>query len=158
MRFVEKTVLSNSLVIEAQRLLTGSKHYNQNDRVRDIIRSLYSGCCAFCECSPEEGSFFQIEHFYPKNLSSFKKYAKSIENLHYTCQRCNTLKGRKVHYNILSPNYYLDSNKWKESQKEKIENELFYIGHLMFSDSKSNPSTIDRGKLQKSTISTTNSE
>jgi uncharacterized protein (TIGR02646 family) len=144
MRFVEKNILANSLVIEAQTLLNTSKHYNQNDRVRDIIRSLYSSCCAFCECSPEDGSFFQIEHFYPKNISKFKIYAKSIENLHYSCQRCNTLKGRKVHTNILSPNYYLNSNKWIETQSEKIENELYYIGHLLFSIN-TNPSSIDRG-------------
>lgn len=144
MRYVDKNALSNSLVVEAKGLLKLAKHYNQSDRVREIIRLLYSGCCAFCECSPEDGSFFQIEHFYPKNKSSYKKNSKNIENLHYSCQRCNSLKGRKLHTNILSPNYYLNSNKWKETQIDKIENELYYVGHMLFS-SNTNPSSIDRG-------------
>lgn len=145
MRFVEKNKLSNALVIEAQALLNASRHYNQSDRVKDIIRALYSGCCAFCECSPEEGSFFQIEHFYPKNIKKFSKYSKSIENLHYSCQRCNTLKGRKVHLNIFSPNYFLHSSSWIETDFQKIETELHYVGHLLFS-SNSKRHSIDRGQ------------
>ncbi|MGJ1323930.1 hypothetical protein ACR780_14680 [Sphingobacterium faecium] len=145
MRFVEKNKFSSALVTEAQSLLNASKHYNQRDRVKDIIRSLYSGCCAFCECSPEDGSFFQIEHFYPKNVKRFSKYAKSIENLHYSCQRCNTLKGRKVHLNIFSPNYFLHSSSWIETDFLKIETELYYVGHLLFS-SNSKFLSADRGK------------
>ncbi|MGQ3014169.1 MAG: hypothetical protein ACT6QS_10715 [Flavobacteriales bacterium] len=145
MRFVEKNKLSNTLVIEAQVLLNASNHYNQSDRVKDIIRSIYSSCCAFCECSPEDGSFFQIEHFYPKNIKRFRKYAKSIENLHYSCQRCNTLKGRKVHLNIFSPNYFLHSSSWIETSFQKIEKELYYVGHLLFS-SNSKSFSVDRGK------------
>lgn len=133
MKFIEKNNLSNSLVIEAQTLLNASRHYNQNDRVKDIIRSLYYGCCAFCECSPEDGSFFQIEHFYPKNVAAFRKYSKSIENLHFSCQRCNTLKGRKVHLNIFSPNYFLNSGNWSLSSTTKVEEELYYVGHILYS-------------------------
>ncbi len=145
MRFVEKNKLSNALVVEAQVLLNTFRYYNQSDRVKDIIRSLYSGCCAFCECSPEDGAFFQIEHFYPKNVKEFSKYAKSIENLHYSCQRCNTLKGRKVHLNIFSPNYFLRSSSWIETDFLKIETEVYYVGHLLFS-SNSKLHSIDRGQ------------
>jgi len=144
MRFVEKNIITNSLVIEAQILLNASRHYNQSDRVKDIIRKLYYGCCAFCECSPEDGLFFQIEHFYPKNVTAYKKYAKSIENLHFSCQRCNTLKGRKVHLNIFSPNYFLSGGSWGLSKIEKIEGELYYVGHLLFFKNSITPS-INRG-------------
>jgi hypothetical protein len=144
MRFVEKNNITNSLVIEAQILLSASRHYNQSDRVKDIIRKLYYGCCAFCECSPEDGSFFQIEHFYPKNVSAFIKYAKSIENLHFSCQRCNTLKGRRVHLNIFSPNYFLIAGGWNLSSISKIEEELYYVGHLLFSKNL-NPTSTNRG-------------
>ena len=144
MKFIEKNNLSNPLVIEAQVLLNASRHYNQNDRVKDIIRSLYYGCCAFCECSPEDGSFFQIEHFYPKNVTAFKKYAKSIENLHFSCQRCNTLKGRKVHLHIFSPNYFLSAGSWNLSSISKIEEELYYVGHILYSKN-SNPTSTNRG-------------
>ncbi len=144
MRFVDKNGLSNSLVIEAQNLLNTSKNYNDNDRVRDIIRVLYSSCCAFCECSPEDGSFFQIEHFYPKKISGYEQYIKSIENLHYSCQRCNTLKGTPLHLDIFSPNFFLDSHSWKVSTPSKIENELYYVGHLLFFNN-TIPNSIDRG-------------
>ncbi|MDO6437321.1 HNH endonuclease [Cyclobacterium sp. 1_MG-2023] len=144
MRFIEKNIKTNSLVIEAKNILETSGHYNHSDRVRDIIRILYSGCCAFCESSIEDSSFFQIEHFYPKNIAIYKQYDKSIENLHYSCQRCNTLKGRKLQTKIFSPNYFLNSNQWIETIEEKIENEMYYIGYLLFSYN-STKKSIDRG-------------
>lgn len=144
MRYIEKDMLSQ-LVIEGQTLLKKSRHYNQNNRVREIIRMVYSGCCAFCESSLEQTSFFQIEHFYPKNISTFKIHVKRIENLHYSCQRCNTLKGKKVHLKIFSPNFFLDKKKWKLTKSTKIENELYYVGHILFSKN-STISSIDREK------------
>lgn len=145
MRYIEKNIATNTLAIEAQLLLNKARHYNENDRVKEIIRLLYSGCCAFCECSPEDGSFFQIEHFYPKNSARHRRFIKSIENLHYSCQRCNTLKGRRVHQNIFSPNYFLNNVlNWQITGVAKIESELFYIGHLLFSFNSNHTST-DRG-------------
>lgn len=145
MRYIEKNISFNSLANEAQLLLNSSTHYNENDRVREIIRIIHYGCCSYCECSPEDGSFFHIEHFYPKNLSIYKKYEKSIENLHYSCQRCNSLKGSKVHLNIFSTNYYLDNHSnWHITNPYKIENELFYVGHLLFSNNTIS-SSIERG-------------
>lgn len=146
MKYIEKNLATNNLVIEAQSLLDTSTHYNQHDRVREIIRIIYSGCCAFCECSPEDGSFFQIEHFYPKNKRRYRAFKMRIENLHYSCQRCNTLKGRQVHLNIFSPNYFLNTHSiWTISSSTKIETELFYIGHLLFANNQVAHS-IDRGQ------------
>jgi hypothetical protein len=34
----------------------------------------------------------------------------------------------------LSPNYYLEGTSWKLSTPYKIEAELFYVGHLLFSN------------------------
>lgn len=146
MKYIEKNLVTNNLVIEAQSLLDLSKRYNENDRVREIIRIIYSGCCAFCECSPEDGSFFQIEHFYPKSNSKFRKFKMRIENLHYSCQRCNNLKGKLVNLNIFSANYFLTNHlMWAISSTAKIESEIFYIGHLLFSKNKVALS-IDRGQ------------
>lgn len=146
MKFIEKNLATNNLAIEAQSLLDISRHYNENDRVREIIRIIYSGCCAFCECSPEDGSFFQIEHFYPKSHRRFRRFKMRIENLHYSCQRCNSLKRSHVHQNILSPNYFLDNHlAWHISSTNKIENELFYFGHLLFSHNQV-ANSIDRGE------------
>ena len=146
MKYIEKNIAYNNLALEAQLLLDASRDYNENDRVREIIRIIYSGCCAFCECSPEDGSFFQIEHFYPKNHRIYRRFKMRIENLHYSCQRCNSLKGRFVYQNIFSPNYFLNNRlTWNISSPVKIETELFYVGHLLFSNNQ-NTHSIDRGE------------
>lgn len=131
MRYVEK-LATDPLVIEAQLILKTANHYNESDRVKDIIRILYSGCCAFCGSYPEHSSFYQIEHFYPKGNAHYSRYAKDIFNLHYGCQRCNTLKSRTVHINIFSPNTYLKGNQWNHGTAKKVETELVYIGHILY--------------------------
>jgi uncharacterized protein (TIGR02646 family) len=144
MRYIEKSP-QNGLILEAQLLLNSARHYNESDRVKDIIRILYSGCCAFCGSSPEASSYYQIEHFYPKGNVKYKKHIKNIFNLHYGCQRCNNLKSTPVHLHIFSPNYYLSGNKWVHSTNNKIESELIYIGHLLYSVNNKTLS-VDRAK------------
>lgn len=132
MRYVDKLTFTE-LAAEAQQRLNAAAGYNSDTRVRDIIRIVYQGCCAFCGSSPEASSFFQIEHFYPKLKSGkYHQYEKDFFNLHYSCQRCNQLKGHKPHYKILSPNYFLDNGTWKHTQPDKIDKELFYVGHLLY--------------------------
>jgi len=144
MRYIEKDP-KNALVREAKALLASSATYDENPRVREIIRLLYGGCCVFCGSSVEEGSFYQIEHFYPKANSSYLKYEKDLENLHYSCQRCNFKKGRVLREKIFSPNYFLDSAKsWKLTLPEKLEREIYYVGHLAFSRNEK-PGSVDRG-------------
>jgi len=145
MRYIHKDMTSD-LVMEAQSLLDISEHYNEYDRLRDIVRILYSGCCAFCESTMEEASFFQIEHFYPQGDGRFADYVKRIENLHYCCQRCNMLKGRRLHTKIFSPNLYLDGGLvWKQGNTRKIESEMYYVGHLLFSRNLTDES-VNRGQ------------
>lgn len=144
MRYVEK-LSENAMILEAQTLLDSSTDYNQSDRVKDIIRILYSGCCAFCGSSPESSSYYQIEHFYPKNRKEYKKYAKDIRNLHYSCQRCNNLKSTPVHLHIFSPNYYLSGGNWVHSTNHKIDSELIYVGHLVYSIN-NKPLSVDRAR------------
>jgi uncharacterized protein (TIGR02646 family) len=144
MRYVEK-LATDPLVLEAQNILKTVSHYNESDRVKDIIRILYSGCCAFCGSHPEHSSFYQIEHFYPKGNARYRHYTKDIFNLHYCCQRCNTLKSTQVHPHIFSPNSYLTANKWNHTTANKIETELVYIGHILYSIN-NRPGSIDRAK------------
>ena len=131
MKYIEKD-LNNPIVKNALVRLNRSKSYNSDPIVRDEIRYIYNGCCAYCESTFEDGAFFHIEHFYPKNNKKYKKYSKDIRNLHYSCQRCNTLKGTKID-EIMSPNWYLDSGQWKLSTTGKIDREIYYVGHLLFS-------------------------
>lgn len=145
MKYIAKE-LSDPLVIDTSQRLCSSKDYNKDPIVRENLRILYHGCCAYCECAPETGSFYHIEHFYPKSESQYKKYRKSIENLHYSCQICNTLKNKRNPSDIMSPNYYLDtSDTWKKTAENKIEEELYYVGYLLYSHN-SHTGSIDRGK------------
>lgn len=134
------------MVKEASARLILAKKYGNDVRVNDLIRLLYGSCCAFCQCSMEETSFFQIEHFYPKGKTQYKKFIKSIENLHYGCQRCNTLKSTPPRLKIFSPNFYLDKNEnWVHSDADKIERELYFVGHLLYSRN-INKGSVDRGQ------------
>lgn len=113
---------------------TEDKKYNE-PKVRDFLRKVYHGCCAYCECVPEISSYFEIEHFYPKSVTD-KDPVKSgfrneIKNLHYSCPRCNKLKGDKTS-KILSPNYEYNNNGWTEKGAKKIESRLHYIGHKLY--------------------------
>jgi uncharacterized protein (TIGR02646 family) len=127
---------------EAQNLLNQSRRYNSSSGLKSILRTVYSGLCAYCESNVEHNSFFQIEHFYPK--AKYRNLAKEYRNLHYCCQRCNNLKGSKDPINIFSPNYYFKNNSWNYSDKQKIEEELIYSGPFLFSNNK-NVMSIDRG-------------
>ena len=138
--------LGYEIVAEAVALLDEAEEYDSSSRVREILRVLYSGCCAYCECAPEEGSYFHIEHFYPKDEElGYAAYHKTLENLHYACQRCNTIKSNRDSEYIFSPNYYLDKDlNWIHADAGKIEKELFYVGHLLFSKNLATGS-VDRG-------------
>ncbi|HEY5584421.1 MAG TPA: HNH endonuclease [Ruminiclostridium sp.] len=144
MKYIDKNTKS-LIVVKAEHVLSNSKEYNSNPEIRNIIRDIYSNCCAYCECNPEEGAFFQIDHFYPKSKKKYFGIRKDIRNLHYSCPACNTLKGVKNPDIIMSPNYYINSyNIWSMSCRNKIENELYYVGHLLFSSNKL--MTINRGE------------
>jgi len=144
MRIVLKS--GYDIVKEAINLLEEADDYNSSQRVREILRVLYSGCCAYCECAPEDGSYFHIEHFYPKDEAlGYSAYIKAFENLHYSCQRCNNIKSNRDSEYIFSPNFYLDEElNWVHANADKIEKELFYLGHLLFSKNL-NPGSTDRG-------------
>lgn len=145
MKYIDKDK-SSSIVVETKELLNNATDYNSDPKVKENLRRIYNGCCAYCECTPEAGAYYHIEHFYPKNHDTYKKYRKDIENLHYSCPICNTIKGQEDPSEIFSPNYYLDATgNWVLSSKTKIEEELFYVGHLLFSKNK-NPESINRGQ------------
>jgi len=144
MRYIAKDAKA-PLVIEAKLLVATSATYDENPRVREIIRLIYGGCCAFCGSTVEEGSYYQIEHFYPKGKAAYKSRDKDLENLHYCCTRCNFRKGRVLRDKIMSPNYFLDkSGNWQDTLPEKLEREIYYFGHMVYAHNY-NPGPIDRG-------------
>ena len=141
MKYIEKD-LNSSIVSDTRARLDVSKKYNSDPKVRDNLRKIYHGCCAYCESTFEDAAYSQIDHFYPKSKEQFKPYSKDIRNLHYSCQRCNNLKGSSCK-DIMSPNWFLSKNGWKLSDKHKIEQEIYYVGHMLYSNNIKG--SIDRG-------------
>lgn len=143
MKYVEKD-LKSAIVRDACTRLEASKKYNSDPKVRDHLRTIYHGCCAYCESTFEDAAYSQIDHFYPKGKEQYKPYSKDVRNLHYSCQRCNNLKGKSCKA-IMSPNWFLSGNEWKLSDRNKIEREIYYVGHLLYSNN-THLGSIDRGK------------
>lgn len=139
MKYIDK---KEEYIPIVQGWLDSSKDYNSDDNVRKYLRYVYSGCCAYCQCQPEIGSYFNVEHFY--DIDSYvdkpnkdHPLSKDIRNLHYSCERCNKLKMNQSADLILSPNYYLlDSNgkceEWRKYRPEEISFWLYYEGPYIF--------------------------
>lgn len=133
MRYISKNI-ENPIVLDTIRRLDNSRTYNEDPAVYDNLRYVYGGCCAYCESKIGVASYPQLDHFYPKRKSGqYSEYEKDIHNLHYSCQRCNQLKGTQVK-EIFSPNWYLNNQgEWSLTNPHKIETELYYVGHLLYS-------------------------
>lgn len=144
MRYVNKDI-SNPLVKDTIIRLNHSRRYNDDPIVYVNFRKLYGACCAYCESRYDDVAYPQLDHFYPKSKEEYKIFTKEVRNLHYVCPRCNNLKGNKTK-SIFSPNWYLNAeNEWTLTDPRKIESELYYVGHLLYSLNITYGST-DRGK------------
>lgn len=123
-----------------------SSKYNCSQSKEYILRE-YKGVCAYCESVPGISAYWEVEHFYPKKTGNGipPSYSKNIRNLHFSCKRCNNLKGTKLD-TILSPNYYKDDPKnYKESWKgnglssERLfYSQIRYSGYMLIPNPKSN--------------------
>lgn len=133
MRYINKDI-ENPIVLDTIKRLKSSRTYNEDTIVYDNLRKVYGECCAYCESKIGIESYPQLDHFYPKRKSGqYAEYNKDIHNLHYSCQRCNLLKGAQVK-EIFSPNWYLNNQGvWTLTNPDKIETELYYVGHLLYS-------------------------
>lgn len=116
--------------------------------VKSALRQIYYGCCAYCEGKVEPVAYFEIEHFYPKG--KYLQWRTNFHNLHFSCPRCNRLKGEKENNTILSPNYYYENEEWVTHPTE-IDSCLHYTGYLLFPNaddtSKKGEGTIEMFKL-----------
>jgi uncharacterized protein (TIGR02646 family) len=59
--------------------------------IRDSLRAMYRGLCAYCEATVGVVDYPHIEHRKPKKPFPGQCYAWS--NLHLSCTKCNTHKG-----------------------------------------------------------------
>lgn len=126
MRFIQRTNSDHKSMIAISRLRR-SNEYNL-DAVKDALRCLYHGCCTYCEGEVESIAYCEIEHFYPKSF--YEKWRMDFHNMHYSCPRCNRLKGDKQ-IEILSPNYYNEDGIWVK-YPEEIDTCLHYTGYKLF--------------------------
>lgn len=127
MRFVRRSDTDIETLVAVSKLKQ-QKKYNI-DAVKNSLRKIYHGCCAYCEGKVEPVAYFEIEHFYPKDKDKYPQWRLDFHNLHYACPRCNRLKGKKVK-KILSPNYYNNDGIWEMYPKE-IDSCMCYVGHKL---------------------------
>jgi uncharacterized protein (TIGR02646 family) len=70
--------------------------------LRDPLRALTHGKCAFCEGTLDRTSYLQVEHYVSRRVDPSRAFV--WKNLFPVCQICNTSKGRFDHDgNLLKP-------------------------------------------------------
>lgn len=122
----------------------------ETDWLRWYLTKIYFWVCCYCESKFDFAATFNIEHFYPKSSVSYKwipkydSYIRTLENLHYSCPKCNNYKSYICpdwtdSYSLLklnpsnllkwvkiySPNYILENWKFKMPHY-KIEDKFSY--------------------------------
>ena len=71
--------------------------FNNYKKYKKYLRKDFSYRCAYCSIHEgENGSHhnFVCEHFKPKSKMEFRHLKNTYENLLYSCQTCNRLKGK----------------------------------------------------------------
>lgn len=78
--------------------------YNQID-VKTELAKMYNNRCCYCEGALGEQTYGRIEHLKPKSLPQFYDLTFVWDNLHWSCEICNTNKGKKWNskFPILDP-------------------------------------------------------
>lgn len=64
--------------------------YNQRD-VREQLIKMYDDRCCYCESKVSVQSYGRIEHLRPR--AKFPEQTYSWDNMHWSCERCNGVKG-----------------------------------------------------------------
>ena len=75
--------------------------YRQKD-VKTALEKMYSGHCCYCESIIGISTYGRIEHLKPKSLPAFHKYSFDWNNLHWSCEVCNT-SYKKTKWNFEHP-------------------------------------------------------
>lgn len=81
--------------------------YYRDDNIREPLFNSSYRKCSFCECKPEESSYIQVEHFYPKSLYPEKTF--EWNNFLPACGKCNLVKSDHDTKNEEIVNPYIDN-------------------------------------------------
>lgn len=142
MRFVEKDITSSSYALTTNVLskLPKKKYNDKNKVVQKFLLELYSYRCGFCGVAVGREWVGEIEHFYNKDDKRHYDHIKDLKNLHISCKRCNSKKGKidVETLKIWSPNYLASSPKssegsygWFQIEKENFDKSFKYIGPII---------------------------
>ena len=63
--------------------------YRQDD-VKDALEKMYNRHCCYCESIVGISTYGRIEHLKPKSNPQFYQYTFAWDNLHWSCEICNT--------------------------------------------------------------------
>ena len=87
--------------------------YGKKD-VKARLKKMYSRLCCYCESNTETAGYGHIEHRLPKEHFPEKTY--EWDNLHWSCWRCNQVKGE----------WYNEKNPILDSARDDISRHLTY--------------------------------
>jgi uncharacterized protein (TIGR02646 family) len=85
-------------------------------KVLKQLKSMYGGCCCYCEGEPSSVSYAEIEHFKAKSI--FPELCYDYSNLHFSCKRCNLAKSDEFNELLI------------DSSVDEPENYIHYVGEL----------------------------
>lgn len=115
------------------------ENFYKQENVRKHLVFCYGLKCSYCESLISSTSYFEVDHFYPKNPTSslprqFKnfndykyKIVNDVRNFHLSCKRCN-LNKKDFTGLALSPNFYHTGKQWKKYKSSFIEKNFSYEG------------------------------
>ncbi len=136
MRFVNKDECSLPFLRAAKELslLSDDKYADTKGIIRTSLRRIYSGRCAYCGSLVGAESSFEIEHFYPKSIQD--DLIREFKNLHFSCRRCNTIKGIQdpIKEELFTPNWFIkqptnvNNIVWKHCTKQAHTTAFKYSG------------------------------
>lgn len=112
--------------------------YRQED-VKEALEQMYNKLCCYCESKIGPTGYERIEHLRPKSLAQFHDLHFQWNNLHLSCEVCNTKK----------------SNNWDEQNPilDPVEDEpcehLQYAAYIMEAKTLRGRTTINHTKLNR---------
>lgn len=129
MKYIEKNE-EDTIYRIIDDCLVHSSDYDKSATAKNLLLQMYHNSCAYCESTPSEGCYMQIEHFYPKSRHIWDVYRKDLKNIHISCPICNTLKGATSPKSFLSPNYRIKNHKWEN--RDEISSSIHYCGPFLY--------------------------
>jgi uncharacterized protein (TIGR02646 family) len=109
---------------------------------KEALRNSTSGKCMYCESKIEHNSFAHVEHIKPKADDKFPELEFVWDNLGYSCERCNNVKGEKYDNNTPFINPYVDNP----------EDHFIFLGFLIYAKQGSERGDYTKDELELNRI------